>query len=150
MITPKSKPSSPHRRTLLIGGLAGVTTLALGGALTGIRYANGRAAWIADVVRRNLPGVVIDQGSIVSFAQHVLASGLLDSGKLRLALFVDTMIPALSRRIAPARERLEDVERLILTEFLMGSNFFRVADPKLQKIIYSGKISACGNPFATF
>jgi hypothetical protein len=132
----------------LIGGVAGVAALALGGSLAGIRYAGGRAAWIADVVHRNLPGVLIDEASIATFVQDVLASGLLDSDKRRLAILADTTIPAL-RRLAPARERIEWLERLVLTEFLVGSNFFRVADPKTQTIVYSGKTPACGNPFAT-
>jgi hypothetical protein len=38
---------------------------------------------------------------------------------------------------------------LVLTEFLMGSNFFRTGDTKSQPIVYSGRIPACGNPFAT-
>jgi hypothetical protein len=100
------------------------------------------------VVRRNLPGVLIDEASIAAFVQDVLASGLLDSHKARLAVLADTTIPAL-RRIAPARERMERLERLVLTEFLMGSNFFRTGDTKSQPIVYSGRIPACGNPFAT-
>jgi hypothetical protein len=132
----------------LIGGLAGVAALALGGSLAGIRYAGGRAAWVADVVRRNLPGVLIEEASIAAFVQDVLASGLLDSHKARLAVLADTTIPAL-RRIAPARKRMERLERLFLTEFLMGSNFFCAADTKSQPIVYSGRIPACGNPWAT-
>jgi hypothetical protein len=140
-----AKPSLPHRRTLLIGGLAGVAALALGGSLAGIRYASGRAAWVADVVRRNLPGVLIDEASIAAFVQDVLASGLLDSHKARLAVLADATIPAL-RRIAPARERMERLERLVLTEFLMGSNFFRTGDTKSQPDRLLGKNSGVRQP----
>jgi hypothetical protein len=139
-------PSLPRRRALLIGGLAG-SALLLGGSIAGIRYASGATAWIADVVRRNLPGVFIDEASLATFVQQVLESGLLDSPKARLAVLADTTIPAL-RCIPPARERMERLERLILTEFLIGSNFFR-GDTTSQPIVYSGKIPACGNPFAT-
>ncbi len=133
----------------MIGGLAGVAALALSGSLAGIRYGTGRAAWIADVVRQGLPGVLIDEASIAAFVQDVLASDLLGSHKRRLAVLADTAIPVLLRRIPPARERIESLERLVLTEFLVGSNFFRVGDPKSHTIVYSGKIPACGNPFAT-
>lgn len=139
-----SNPSSPLRRTLLIGGLAGAAALALG-SFAGLRLASGRGAWIADVVRRNLPGFVIDEASIAIFVRDVLASGLLDAREARLKVLADTTIPAL-RRIAPARERMERLERLVLTEFLMGSNFF--AGVETQPIVYSGRNAACGNPFA--
>jgi hypothetical protein len=132
----------------LIGGLAGAATLVLGGSLAGLLFCDSRAVWIAGVVRRNLPDVLVDEESIEIFVRHVLASGLLDSHKKRLAVLADTVIPALSRNIAPARERLEVFERLVLTEFLMGSNFFTVGDPKSQAITYSGKVLACGNRFA--
>ena len=146
-MSPRSKPSSPRRRVLLIGGLAG-SALVLGGSLAGIRYASGPAAWIADVVRRNLPGVLIDEASIATFVQHVLESDLFDSYEAPLAVLADETIPAL-RRIPPARERMERLERRILTEFLVGSNFFSGVDATLQPIVYSGTNPACGNPFAT-
>lgn len=132
----------------MIVGLAGAAPLALGGSVAGLRHAGGRAAWIADVIRRNLPGILIDEASMASFVQAMLASGLLDSYKRNLLVLADTAIPSLSRRIAPARERIEWLERWVLTEFLLGSNFFRVADPKSETIVYSGKSPACPNPFA--
>jgi hypothetical protein len=93
--------------------------------------------------------LAITHGSWRSNVQDVLASDLLGSHKRRLAVLADTAIPVLLRRIPPARERIESLERLVLTEFLVRSNFFRVGDPKSQTIVYSGKIPACGNPFAT-
>jgi hypothetical protein len=129
----------------LIGSLAG-SALVLGGSLAGIRYATGLAAWTADVVRRNLPGVLIDEASLATFVQHVLESDFLDSGTARLAVLADATVPAL-RRIPPARERMERLERRVLTRFLIGSNFFRGVDTTSQPIVYSG-IPACGNPFA--
>ena len=131
----------------MIGGLAG-SALVLGGSLAGIRYANGPAAWIADVVRRNLPGVLIDEASLATFVQHVLESGLLDSPQVRLAVLADATIPAL-RRIPSASERMERLERRVLSRFLIESNFFRGLDTTSQPIVYSGRIPACGNPFAT-
>jgi hypothetical protein len=131
----------------LIGGLAG-SALVLGGSLAGIRNASGPAAWIADVLRRNLPGVLIDEASMATFVQHVLESDLLDPYKARLAVLADATIPAL-RCIPAARERMESLERRVLTRFLIGSNFFRGVDTTSQPIVYSGRIPACGNPFAT-
>jgi hypothetical protein len=107
----------------LIGGLAG-SALVLGGSLAGIRYASGPAAWIADVVHQNLPGVLIDEASLATFVQHVLESDLLDSNKARLAVLADATMPTL-RAIPPTRERIERLERRVFTEFLIGSNFFR-------------------------
>ena len=42
----------------------------------------------------------------------------------------------------------EAFERLLLTEFLSGSNFFDVGNPEASVISYASSGSACGNPFA--
>ena len=142
------QPSSRRRRNFLAAGFAGLVAIAAGGSFAGHRYATGRAGWIEEVVRRNLPGVRLDEPSLAAFVRDVLRSDLLTPRKVRLIVLADSTLPALARRVPPARERIERLERLVLSEFLIGSNFFRVADARSATIFYAGKFPACGNPFA--
>ena len=51
-------------------------------------------------------------------------------------------------RVRSVRRVRDEVEREIVTDFLMGSNFFRVADPAGEPIVYFGRPTVCPNPFA--
>jgi hypothetical protein len=46
-------------------------------------------------VRRDLPGIRIDESSLASFVREALASELLTSGKTRLIVLADSTVPAL-------------------------------------------------------
>jgi hypothetical protein len=144
-----SSPFSPRRRKLLLASASTVVAGTLG-IFTAHRYTAGRGTWIEAVVRNNLPGVQIDAASLERFVHAVLASDLLDTRKVKLMVLADSAIPALARLVMPARERIERLERLVLSEFLSNSNFFRVNDPQREVIAYVGEIPACGNPFAVF
>jgi hypothetical protein len=65
----------------------------------------------------------------------------------RAMIFADQFLPWLPAQFAKARDRLESLERHVLTEFLLGSNFFRTDDPRKETIVYSSAIPACANPF---
>ena len=148
MNTLHQKPLS--RRRFLIVGAGGIVAVGALGTAAVHHYGDGRARWVERVVRRNLPGVMIDEASLATFVQTVLEGDLLRSHVHRAAVFAQRAAPWLTSRVPKVREGLEGLERRVLTEYLIGSNFFRVRDPKRELIVYSGALNACANPFATF
>jgi hypothetical protein len=137
------------RRTLLLGGAGGAIGLSAGGAFLWNRYSQSRASWIDDIVRRNLPGVVLDESSLRAFVRDVLAGDLLQPHLYRISIFAQQTTPWITARVPKVRDGLEKLERRVLTEYLIGSNFFRVKDSQRETIVYLGPAVACSNPFAT-
>lgn len=131
------------RRKVLFGA-AGAVTLA---AAAWWPLKNYRAGWIEQVVRDNLPGINLDPASLQTFVAYMLDHERLQPAVVRATIFADRFVPWLPARISKAREGLGGVERHVLTEYLIGSNFFRVPDPKRETIVYNGAVIACRNPF---
>ena len=135
---------SPTRRRLLIGGGIAITGV---GLRSWGRYGNAPAVWVERVVRDNLPGIAFDEASLAAFVREILSGELLRPALHRFAVHTHHAAPWLSARMSKTREGLEKLERQVLTQFLLGSNFFHVADPKRETITYSGSAIACNNPF---
>jgi hypothetical protein len=131
------------RRKVLLGA-AGAVTL---GAVVWSPLKNYRASWIERVVRDNLPGINLDPDSLQTFVKYMQSHERLQPALVRATIFADRFVPWLPAHISKARQGLEGVERHVLTEYLIGSNFFRVPDPKRETIVYSGAVIACINPF---
>lgn len=127
--------------------LLGVGGAAVVGAVSWIPLKNYRASWIEQVVRDHLPGIDLDPDSLQTFVKYMLGHERLQPPLVRASIFADRFVPWLPAHISKAREGLEGVERHVLTEYLIGSNFFRVPDPKREKIVYTGAVIACINPF---
>jgi hypothetical protein len=138
---------SPGRRKLLIAGASSVAVLGIFGTASREQLPHYRASWVERVVRENLPGVDLDPVSLQTFIKDMLASERMQRKTVKVGVFADRFVPWLPAHIAKARNGLEGLERYVLTEYLIGSNFFRVSDPKREKIVYSGMIVACRNPF---
>ncbi|GFE88089.1 hypothetical protein [Steroidobacter agaridevorans] len=138
---------SPGRRKLLIGGASAAVALGVFGAASWEQLTNYRATWIERVVRENLPGIDLDAASLQAFIKEMLASERMQRTEVKVTVFADRFGPWLPAHISKARDGLEGLERHVLTEYLIGSNFFRVPDPKREQIVYSGTIPACRNPF---
>ncbi|HEY5757996.1 MAG TPA: hypothetical protein VIU34_19355 [Steroidobacter sp.] len=138
---------SPGRRKLLIAGAGGAAVLGIFGAASWAQLTHYRASWIERVVRENLPGIDLDAVSLQTFIKDMMVSERMQRKDVKLTVFADRFVPWLPAHIAKARDGLEGLERHVLTEYLIGSNFFRVPDPKRQQIVYSGMIVACRNPF---
>jgi hypothetical protein len=134
---------SVSRRNVLIGA-AGA---AIVGALAWTPLQNHRASWIERVVRDALPGINLDPNSLQTFVKHMLGHERLQPALVRATILADRFVPWLPAHISKAREGLAGVERHVLTEYLIGSNFFRVPDPKRETIVYHGAVIACINPF---
>jgi hypothetical protein len=131
------------RRKVLLGA-AGAFML---GAVAWLPLKNYRASWIEQVVRDNLPGIDVDPDSLQTFVKYMLGHERLQPALVRATIFADRFVPWLPAHISKAREGLEGVERHVLTEYLIGSNFFRIPDPKRETIVYNGAVIACRNPF---
>lgn len=136
---------SPARRKILLGAAGAVTVGVVGAAWNPLR--NYRANWVEQVVRENLPGVNLDPDSLQTFVKYMLGHERLQPPLVRATIFADRFVPWLPAHVSKAREGLEGVERHVLTEYLIGSNFFRVPNPKHETIVYSGAVVACINPF---
>lgn len=135
---------SPARRKLLIAGAGGAAALGLLGVAS---FSNYGATWIERVIRENLPGIDLDPASLQAFIKDMLAGERMQRKAVKVTVFADRFVPWLPAHIAKARNGLEGLERYVLTEYLIGSNFFRVPDPKRVTIVYSGIALACRNPF---
>ena len=143
------EPASPKRRRVLIAGSAALAAAAVGGIWIGSRL-DGREAWIESVVRANLPGYHLDQASLTKFVRSFVHHREFEDRKSEIAVWMAQATPALAERISKAARRVERIERMVMTEYLVGSNFFREPNPREATIIYSGPLPACGNPFAVF
>jgi hypothetical protein len=139
---------SINRRHLLFGGAA----LALGssGALWFASQAYGSSTWIEAVVRRHLSGLELDSASLQQFATTLARDVEFRNSKVELALNLDSLAPALVRIAPEVGAKIERLERHVISQYLLGSNFFRVRDPRAERIYFSAAIAACVNPFAIF
>jgi hypothetical protein len=138
---------SPGRRKFVVAGAAGVIAIGGIGVFARGSFTSSRAAWVEQVVRRNLPGVRVDEPSLANFVRDALAGDLLEPRARRVAVFAQQAVPWLTVRVPKVRDGLEKAERQVLTAYLLGSNFFRVSDPRQETIMYYGPAVACANPF---
>ncbi len=65
-----------------------------------------------------------------AFIKDILASERMQRKEVKVTVFADRFVPWLPAHISKARDGLEGLERHVLTEYLIGGNFFRVPDPK--------------------
>ncbi|MET0659175.1 MAG: hypothetical protein ABW110_13570 [Steroidobacteraceae bacterium] len=137
------------RRAFLVAGASGAILLGFGGWQWGSRFAASKARWIEAAVRKNLPGVALDEPSLARFIATVESSSMIDSRSQALAVFVARGAPWITQRIPRVQRALETRERQVLTKYLLGSNFFQVGDPRRELIVWSGTPVACGSPWAS-
>ena len=135
------------RRSFLLAG--GAVVAVIGAGISGVRFASSREEWVVSVIRGNLPGITIDTDSLVKFVEQAVRSDALKPVTHRLAVFAEQRVPWVTARIPKVRNGLDKLERRVLTEFLLGSNFFRVPNPEQETIVYHGPAIACGNPFVS-
>jgi len=135
------------RRTLLIAGASSCAAVAAGGVWLATR--DNPRDWIEATVRNLLPNIDLDAASLASFVAHEQEQPEFASRKVALALSLDALAPAMLRIAPEARDKIAELERVVVSDYLIGSNFFRVQDPRREAIYWSGA-GACGNPFAVF
>jgi hypothetical protein len=141
-------PQRSSRRRFLIASGALVAAAAAG--FSGVRFASSREDWVASIIRDNLPGITLDPDSLAKFVEEAVRSDALTPLTHRLAVFAEQNVPWVTARVPKVRNGLDKLERRVLTEFLLGSNFFRVPNPQQETIVYYGPAIACGNPLVSF
>jgi hypothetical protein len=109
---------------------------------------------IGKILNRRLPGVRTDAVSIAALSRDVQAA-LFKTPFRRLALdggaFAASIvgIDAIAE-FRPIATEFYRLERIVLTFFILGSNFLEVRDPKSNLVTYYAAPGTCPNPFAKY
>lgn len=137
------------RRNLLLGGAA---LGALGLGVAGYAATASAFDFFKAMLRSQLPGVRISDTSIRAFTEDAIIGRESDfAPKLRvLSGMVRTLGFEAVAAIIRNNYAFEKFNRDFLTQFLVGSNFFHLADPRAEEVVYFGRPGACPNPFARF
>jgi hypothetical protein len=140
----------PSRRSVL-----GMLT-ALGAAVAGGVYfwKTDPESLVSKILDRRFPGMQIDAASILALTRDVkdakfqtLGRRLALEGGARAAGFVG--VDALARWKLTATS-FSQLERKVITFFLLGSDFLDVGDPKLKPVTYVEAPLVCPNRFAEY
>jgi hypothetical protein len=138
------------RRTVLLGGAAGAAAV-LGGGLA--LSASGEEELTRSVLARligpfnmsldNLRALVAAVDKSAGFPRgyklHMIAT-------LERAGWSDAVV---SRAPASVKEDFQALERAILTEFVVGTNYLAATKPGIDPIVHNG-VQPCSSPFANF
>lgn len=110
--------------------------------------------FVGEILARRLPGVRIDTNSIAALL-HDLEVVTFSSFTRRLSLIAGALAASLIGVDMLAQSKLTaakfyQLERKVLTLFILGSNFLDVQDPKSELVTYSAAPGICSNRFAQF
>ena len=140
-----------RRRLLVAGGATAAAGAAAGAGLYFGALPFTVRHWAAEVVRRHLPGVPIDEDGLQRFARDVSLDRDLVGSKHRQKLIASFhAMPSDTWRFAGARKLAEEMERRVLGAFLVSSDFFPDAEKRTEPVRYSGILTACSNLFARY
>jgi hypothetical protein len=134
-----------RRRTFLAFSVAAGGLASLGAVLV----FKGYRGWVLDTLQRALPGYSFNAAGLDHFVDEY-RSRHPDAMKFQLlgaggSIFdVRALLPTQTVRY------IGDEERELLTEFLLGSNFFDHARDRTKEVTYTGRIVTCRSPFAVF
>jgi len=106
--------------------------------------------WLDAVAREAAPGAPLPREAAQRLLTTVEQEQLLHSDKLRWAATAKAYAPWLVARIPQAAAALDDVERIVVTELLLGSGFFAADRPSTAPLDYYPTQRACPNPFARY
>jgi hypothetical protein len=132
------------RRRLMIGAAGLVAVATLGAGFLSVEIFGDRYRFFGEVLRRNLPGVRIKDSEVEKFVDAYWPEfsdrfGPRNSRLLKVLAWLQGALPGEKWRVV--------VDRHVLTNFLLGSNFFLVPDPKAAEINFFGLPRVCSNPF---
>ncbi len=141
-----------NRRTVLI---ASASTVGLSLSVLGIGYgANTPEKIIENIVRVRLPKLEMTQADMTAFVSDFIESDT-DTSALEMSVF-RVMAPFVNlppfRWMLPgkATRTIENFHQRVLTEFMMGSDFFETYAEGNPKVSYTGLFDPyqkpCGNP----
>jgi hypothetical protein len=140
----------PSRRTLLVLLAAAGAALAGGGYL----WTVGPEALIGKILARRFPDVKINATSIAALTRDIKAArfqtwarrlGLESGARAASIVGIDTLA-----RWELTATQYSQLERKVLTFFILGSDFLDVRDPKSDLVTYGAMPEACPNRFAEY
>jgi hypothetical protein len=140
----------PSRRTVIATLTAGAAASA-GGAYF---WAKGPVNLIGEILRHRLPGLRTDAASIAALSDDVQAALFKTFGR-RLALEASAFatsilgVSALAQ-FKPTSKVFSRLERIVITFFILGSNYLDVKNPTSDLVAYYTPAVACPNPWAQY
>lgn len=136
------------RRKLLLMGVAAGALAVVGGSGAALVAMDRYRGWIREILQRSLPGYGLEPNGLAQFIDEYYERRK-SATKLRLFAAAQRVVNA---KVALPEEMAADVEeeeRLILSDFLLGSDFFESNPDGPKEVTYRGAAEAC-SPFATF
>jgi hypothetical protein len=117
-------------------------------------WSQGSEFLIGQILARRLPGVRLDSASVKALSRDVLEDRFHSVGR-KIALQGGVIaarvvgVDALSRLELTAAQFLQ-LERVVVTLFILGSDYLSLNNPKSDVATYQGIPDACPNPFAEY
>jgi hypothetical protein len=124
--------------------------LLLGGTAASLDRDEALLRWLDTLAREAAPGAPLPREAAQRLLTTVEQHRLLHSNKLRWAATAKAYAPWLVARIPPVAAALDDVERNVVTELLLGSGFFAADRSLTAPLDYHPTQPACPNPFARY
>jgi hypothetical protein len=137
-----------RRKFLLLGTAIGGLAVAGGGAAL-LVLTDRHKGWIQATLERALPGYSFERAGLDRFVDD-FNHGHRQSMRLKLFATSQHLIDARWALPEKMAAKVAQEERLIVSDFLLGSNFFQSYPNGPKTITYSGAPEACASPFATF
>jgi hypothetical protein len=138
-----------RRRTFLLMGSAVGALAIVGGAGAAFVATDRCRGWIRKILQRSLPDYSVDPEGFARFVDdYNAAKGR--ALKLRVFAAAENFLDAKPALPSGMASDVAEEERHILTDFLVGSDFFERYPNGPKLITYRGKPDACASPFATF
>src|SRR5262245_7744815 len=113
------------RRRMMVGAV-GIVAAGVAGAI-GVAVGGDGYGLIGAILRRNLPGVSLSDAEIGRFVEAYWPEFIAPPRRRDAVL---RRWAVLAHAIGSEIMISEETEREIVTEFLIGSNFFELSDPK--------------------
>lgn len=137
------------RRAFLLTGSAAGGLLVLGGGAAFV-WSDRYRGWIEATLRRALPGYDLEPTGLARFVEDYNARKEGGGLKLRVFAAAERLVDANWALPAKMASDVEEEERRIVSDFLLGSDFFQTYPNGAKTVTYGGPAEACGSPFATF
>jgi hypothetical protein len=138
-----------RRKFLLMSGVAAGTLALVGGGAAAFVYLDEFEGWIRNVLRLALPDYDLEPSGLAQFIEEYYETRK-DNGRLRLFAATHRLMDARWALNDEMTRDIDEEERKIVSDFLIGSDFFANYPDGTKQITYRGIADACGSPFATF
>jgi hypothetical protein len=117
-------------------------------------WTTGPETLVGRILADRFPGARIDAVSITALTRDIILARFQTFGR-RLALEAGARAAGIVGTNMVARWKLtgpqfSQLERKVVTFFILGSNFLDVKDPKIDLVTYSAAPEACPNRFAEY